>query len=95
MITVEYTQNARPMTDQESLEFGWKLARNPRDFQVPNELSILSLRLAVKDNLIKHNEVQILFEGQIITIEPDGSIRTWPVGFCDHSDILFERLFDL
>lgn len=53
---------------------------------------IHALRVAIKQGAIKPEDVFIEFMGKRLNIFPNGGIRPWPKGFCDHIERWMRQL---
>lgn len=95
---VEYAQDGIKLSDEEAFNFSSRCVdlikgSQPNAIKVSNSIAILSIRVAIKRGEIDLDDIVLLFNNGPITIEKDGAIHHWPIGFCDHVDILFEELF--
>lgn len=63
-----------------------------RSVTTGSTLYIKFLRLAIKEKKIYKEDVQIIFNGELIRLTDSGRVEYWPKGFCEVFDIVLERL---
>ena len=51
---------------------------------VGQEMVITQFRVAVKQKLIPHTDIEIIFKDKTIHMDCEGRIDDWPDGFCDY-----------
>jgi hypothetical protein len=91
MLIVHYDPiNGKSLPDQMvAREFEKDIAEsigNVHSVDIGVELYINYLRIAVKQKRISKDDIQIMFDGEIIEINSSGCLSHWPKGFCDTID---------
>lgn len=67
--------------------------KNIEILKTSSEIVILALRVLLLEGVFSIDKFTIHYLGEVIPMEPDGSISYWPEGFCDCIRGLFSRLF--
>lgn len=72
----------------------WKQGPSDAPFmiRVAQEMIITMFRVAVKEKLISSSEIELRFNGEVLTIDRFGRIENWPKGFCDYNDDFLNRI---
>ena len=69
-------------------------AKPDQVFTTCQETVVAAIRLAVKRGDIHHAAIQFAFKDELIAIDAEGRLSTWPEGFCDASDRIVAGLID-
>jgi hypothetical protein len=93
MLTIEYDPiNGDVVPDSKWEEY---LLKNKHNCVIGGALGIYTLRLFIIKGIIDCNSLQIKFEDTILTIDAKGNLSDWPLGFCDHEEIILAKMFKL
>jgi predicted ATPase len=65
-----------------------------REALIGSELIINYLRVAIAEGKITPDDVTLRFNGETLTINPDGTLPHWPKGFCDRFMDSMDRIVD-
>jgi len=64
------------------------------NLNVSSEVFINAVRVLIKEKYFDINDIQIMFNGEIIPFDQDGRSYYWPEGFCDITDDFLIRLLE-
>ena len=101
MLIIEYCDDGIAVRDCEAEAFVKEIVRNYCDsdrmfddmvVKISNELVVNYLRVEVKHGVIGCDEMVFRFDGKDIKINDRGRLMSWPKGFCDRSEKIFEEL---
>jgi hypothetical protein len=96
MITIEFTKEGRAISDFETEDFVRSvvdsMVTGDRSYMVSTSIVIGAILVAVKRREIPHDQVQFLFNGQIIEALKGGKIHRPPKGF---GDLIDEQMKEL
>lgn len=93
MKTITFHPHGDAYSDAFAEDVAREFLLGPDDnISVSTESFILAVRVLIGEGVIPHDEVQFVFNDEIIAPDCCGNIPKWPNGFCDHALKLLERI---
>lgn len=94
MKTIEYSPDGEAIADavaeQRAREF---LAGGARLAVVSTDNFVTAAQCLIFEDVHPHDDVEFVFQGQVLKPDADGRFEVWPVGFCDYEMGCLARMF--
>lgn len=91
MKRVVFSNTATPVSD-DSAEAHARTLLYCDELHTSNHLVVDWIRVMIKEGLFDHKDIVFEYNGQILEADRNGRIEHWPLGFCDHTEKVLERL---